>query len=211
MVQIDTCNDPVCQVCEEGEYQDHYNHMPQCKRQPSCDKSTQMSDTVCEPCPNGTFSIQESAEICNPWTECSPGFIEVTPGSSTSDRICGASKKFPIITPVIVVVLLLVVVGGFGYLYYRKGNADNMCVGCLQVCIKSAHPIAQDAAYVENGPKQQQEPRNQPQEDNEDLVKQETSLLPGISENGMPVIQDHSKSFLLSETETEPESVSVYF
>lgn len=30
---------------------------------------TQMSDTVCEPCPNGTFSNRDSALTCMPWTE----------------------------------------------------------------------------------------------------------------------------------------------
>lgn len=63
--------------------------------------------------------------------------------------------------------------------------------------------------HIENENIQEQQPRNQPQEDTEDLLKLETSLVPGISENGMPVIQDHSKSFLLSETETEPESISI--
>lgn len=67
----------------------------------------------------------------------------------------------------------------------------------------------EDIVHIENAPEQQ--PRNQPQEDTEDLLKLDPSLVPGISENGMPVIQDHSKSFLISETETEPESNSVHF
>lgn len=54
------------------------------------------------------------------------------------------------------------------------------------------------------------QPINQPQEDTEDPLKHDNSLAPGVTENGMPVIQDQSKSLLLSEAETEPGSFSDY-
>lgn len=45
---------------------------------------------------------------------------------------------------------------------------------------------------------------NEPQETEE--PRPDSPLTPGISENGYPVIQDHSKSSIFSETETSPVS-----
>ncbi|KAK3518998.1 hypothetical protein QTP70_016187 [Hemibagrus guttatus] len=211
-MKIKNCDEPMCEECEEGEYQESYNRDSQCKRQPFCDPSTQMSDRVCEVCPIGEFSDQESAITCQPWTVCSLGFIEVAPGSSTSDRICAVNKKLTIITPVIVIMLVMAVAVGL-CLFYKKGRTGSISfVRKLQAYsvwgTKPIYTAPEDNVHIENG--QEQQPRNQPQEDTEDLLKLETSLVPGISENGLPVIQDHSKSFLLSESETEPESISVH-
>ncbi|XP_027001040.2 tumor necrosis factor receptor superfamily member 5 [Tachysurus fulvidraco] len=259
-LKIEKCEDPLCEECEEGEYQDHYNNMSTCKRQPSCDlnlyfekgsqskieyspckciaghhcvnqecvacarnticqagekiskSGTQMEDLVCEACPAGTFSNQESALTCQPWTECSSVSVEINPGSPTSDRICGLNRTLLIVTPV-VVIAVLVIIGLFACIYIKGRTGSISFVRKLQAyCVRGNKLILtpiDDIVHVENAPEQQ--PRNQPQEDTEDLLKPDPSLVPGISENGMPVIQDHSKSFLISETETEPESISVHF
>ncbi|KAF4078677.1 hypothetical protein AMELA_G00201580 [Ameiurus melas] len=177
---------------------------------------TQMSDTVCERCPNGTFSDHDSALTCKPWTECSLGSKEVTAGSATSDRICEKQSRtfHAIVTTVVIIVLFVLVVVVIYFVIYRKGKSGSVnfvqkVLACAFWDNRNAPPPAQDntALDVENG--QPKPPANQPQEDTEDLLKLDGSLSPGISENGMPVIQDHSKSVLLSETETEPGSFGV--
>ncbi|KAG7323247.1 hypothetical protein KOW79_012949 [Hemibagrus wyckioides] len=255
------CNDPVCEECEDGAYQENYNKDSQCKRQQICDRNlnlekqlqskkkytpckciddhhcasvdcvscvkntvckagekmtrngTQMSDRVCEACPIGTFSDHDSALTCQPWTECSSGFTEVAPGSSTSNRICEVNKRLTIITPVVIFIALVMLMAVGLCVVYKKGRTGSISfVQKLQTCCTKhthTHIAAEDNVYIEKENGQEQQPRNQPQEDTEDLLKLETSLVPGISENGLPVIQDHSKSFLFSETETEPESISV--
>ncbi|KAK2825094.1 hypothetical protein Q7C36_019021 [Tachysurus vachellii] len=257
-VKYRNCEEPLCQECEEGEYQNRYNNMSQCKRQPSCDinlnlekgsqskteytpckciadhhcvnqecvactrnticragekisrNGTQMEDLACEACPAGTFSNQESALFCQPWTECSSVSVEINPGSSTSDRICGLNRKLLIVTPVVVIAVLFII-GLSGYFYIKGRTGSISFVRKLQAHVWGNNHILTptDIVHVENA--QEQQPRNQPQEDTEDLLKLDPSLVPGISENGMPVIQDHSKSFLISETETEPESISDHF
>uniref|UniRef100_W5ULB2 Tumor necrosis factor receptor superfamily member 5 n=1 Tax=Ictalurus punctatus TaxID=7998 RepID=W5ULB2_ICTPU len=263
MIQNSACEDPVCQDCADGEFQDAYTTKSQCKRQPTCDRhlnlqtptqsktelsqcvcfpdhhctntecvscvrntvcqagekvrstGTQMSDTVCEPCPNGTFSNRDSALTCMPWTECSLESKEVAPGSATSDRICEVqNQKFRALVTTVVIIVLLVLMGVVAYfIFCRKGKTGSVTFAqkllpCAFWDNKYTPPPPQENAAldVENG--QPKPPGNQPQEDTEDLLKLEGSLSPGISENGMPVIQDHSKSLLLSETETEPESFS---
>ncbi|MCJ8741849.1 hypothetical protein PDJAM_G00075580 [Pangasius djambal] len=223
MMQNTGCEDPVCRECSDGEYQDGYTSGFRCKLQPYCDPNlnlqaqtqsktkvslcvcipdhhcastdcsscvrntvckagekvrkigTQMSDTECERCPNGTFSDRESASTCKPWTECSSGSKEGVPGSSTSDRTCG-----------------------------KTGSISFVQKTCTFLGIRNTPQPPQDNLDIETA-----QPANLPQEDTEDLLKLDGSLSPGISENGMPVIQDHSKSSLLSETETEPERFSV--
>ncbi|KAB5546512.1 hypothetical protein PHYPO_G00072950 [Pangasianodon hypophthalmus] len=256
MLQNTDCEDPVCQECPDGEYQDGYTFAFRCNLQPYCDPNlnlraqtqsktelsscvckpdhhctsmncgscvrntvckagekvrkigTRTTDTECERCPNGTFSDRESASTCKPWTECSSGSKEVVPGSHTSDRICEVqSQKLAIVIPVVVTGLLFVL-GGLGYMLYRKGKTGSISFvqkTCRFLGIRNTHQPPQDNVDIETA-----QPANLPQEDTEDLLKLDGSLSPGISENGMPVIQDNSKSSLLSETETEPERFSVH-
>ncbi|KAM9446019.1 tumor necrosis factor receptor superfamily member 5 [Clarias gariepinus] len=183
-----------------------------CKPGEKISKSaTRNTDTVCEPCANGTFSNHESALTCTPLTICNSEFKEVASGSLISDRTCEKVKGnvTAIALGVIVPLVLLLVLAVVGYFFYRKGKIETLSLveelqGCPTWCIKNTHQAVQIDTEVE----QPVQHINQPQEDTEDLLKLDIPLTPGVSENGMPVIQDHSKSSLLSQTETGPEEFS---
>ncbi|XP_018081485.1 tumor necrosis factor receptor superfamily member 14 isoform X2 [Xenopus laevis] len=55
---------------------------------------TLYSDTVCEPCQEGTFSNEIMSSTCHKWTECSEvGLKEDQRGTSTSDSVCSSNMK----------------------------------------------------------------------------------------------------------------------
>ncbi|KAK6477554.1 tumor necrosis factor receptor superfamily member 14-like isoform X1 [Huso huso] len=58
-------------------------------------QGTENSDTVCEDCPRGTFSIQEMSLSCTPWTVCKSGGKN---GNSTTDVVCEEEATTPWIT-----------------------------------------------------------------------------------------------------------------
>lgn len=68
------------------------------------------------------------------------------------------------------------------------------------------HQPIEDNVTVENEQDDQMNmpPVNMPQEDTEDPAKQDDNFKNGLSANGMPVDQDHSKTSLLSQPETGP-------
>ncbi|MGH0179184.1 UNVERIFIED_CONTAM: hypothetical protein FKN15_000508 [Acipenser sinensis] len=55
-------------------------------------QGTENSDTVCEDCPRGTFSIHERSLSCTPWTVCKSGGKN---GNSTADVVCEEEATTP--------------------------------------------------------------------------------------------------------------------
>nr|XP_040049126.1 uncharacterized protein LOC120829229 [Gasterosteus aculeatus aculeatus] len=51
---------------------------------------TRRTDTTCEPCPAGSFSLE--GVNCSLWTTCSENQVEVKGGTLTSDTVCGAAS-----------------------------------------------------------------------------------------------------------------------
>ncbi|XP_072888581.1 tumor necrosis factor receptor superfamily member 14-like isoform X2 [Hemitrygon akajei] len=76
-------------------------------------KGTPFKDTVCEKCPDGTFSSEASTtEECKKWTVCETLKLkQVEPGSAEADVKCEAvsnlSKVAFYVVPIILVVILL--------------------------------------------------------------------------------------------------------
>ncbi|XP_072888583.1 tumor necrosis factor receptor superfamily member 5-like isoform X4 [Hemitrygon akajei] len=97
-------------------------------------KGTPFKDTVCEKCPDGTFSSEASTtEECKKWTVCEMAKLkQVEPGSAEADVKCEKVSAFNWKVVVsVVVVILLVILGGIVAYVLRKnhkcetGNRNN--------------------------------------------------------------------------------------
>ena len=51
---------------------------------------TATTDRRCAPCPAATFSVEENATTCNPWTPCDDEHEQTEAGTATSDVVCDA-------------------------------------------------------------------------------------------------------------------------
>lgn len=58
-------------------------------------KATKVSDTICEPCPDGYFSnVSSAVESCHPWTSCAThNLVELQAGTNKTDVRCGAQDR----------------------------------------------------------------------------------------------------------------------
>ncbi|XP_056589199.1 tumor necrosis factor receptor superfamily member 5 [Triplophysa dalaica] len=257
MLKDDRCEDPICQFCEDGEYQGGYTSETRCKLQPICDTNlnfrpqtkpipkdrlsecqckpghyctedddcstcrkhkvckagekvfkngTSVSNTECEPCKSGTFSISDSSDICKEWTTCEYGYLEKTPGSVNSDRIC--EKDTPSNRGAIlggVGGLLLLLLSGLAIVIFFKKRP---------LVLKK---MSQEARKVEKlNPNGEKEPiidqkfPQQPEED-EDEDTGPVSPTSNITENGNFVTQEEGKHSICPSTETQRFSESTNF
>ncbi|KAI4874364.1 hypothetical protein NFI96_017454 [Prochilodus magdalenae] len=177
---------------------------------------TLKSDTVCEPCPNGTFSITHTMK-CQPWTSCPSGHFESVPGTQTSDRSCELHSNIRLGVGIVILLVVVVLMILGAYYCYRKGKTGSACLeekfqqhcsAFLHGKNNNQHQPVEDKATTENEllqPINASQPHNEPQEDNED--KQDDHFKKGLSANGMPVDQDHSKMSFISQAPTSAESL----
>ncbi|XP_012583638.1 PREDICTED: tumor necrosis factor receptor superfamily member 5 isoform X2 [Condylura cristata] len=94
--------DTTCK-CEEGQHcvghdcDNCFSHSPCLPGYGVQRMATEVSDTVCEPCPVGFFSNVSSAlEKCNPWTSCeAKGMAELQAGTTEADAVCEKVAKKP--------------------------------------------------------------------------------------------------------------------
>ncbi|KAG9332813.1 hypothetical protein JZ751_014912 [Albula glossodonta] len=79
-------NTTSCIQCTGKTFINEPNGLPKCRPCSVCDSGTELTDTVCQVCPNGTFSDGLST-TCKPHTDCqSLGLPELKAGSPSSDR-----------------------------------------------------------------------------------------------------------------------------
>ncbi|XP_077407996.1 tumor necrosis factor receptor superfamily member 5 isoform X2 [Vanacampus margaritifer] len=101
-------------------------------------KATQTRDTVCQKCPEGSFSDQTSwNSSCLTWTKCESGYVIGRSGSAQSDVVCEKNQRQRV--AIICVVLLLVI----GILLIaavkiwrsaRRGDFDEK--SCVEACAR---------------------------------------------------------------------------
>ncbi|XP_022349883.1 tumor necrosis factor receptor superfamily member 5 isoform X1 [Enhydra lutris kenyoni] len=74
--------------------------------------ATEVSDTICDPCPVGFFSNVSSAlEKCHPWTSCeTKGLMEIQEGTNKTDAVCGRPPRMRalVVIPITMGILLAV-------------------------------------------------------------------------------------------------------
>nr|XP_033777447.1 tumor necrosis factor receptor superfamily member 14 isoform X2 [Geotrypetes seraphini] len=105
-----------------------------CQRQSVCEPGyylkkpgTETTDTVCETCPDGTFSTENMSEKCKPWTKCTDlNMDELKSGTPSSDSLC---KKKNIIVPIAlgIIISLLLLISGLCVLYCKRKR--KLCFG----------------------------------------------------------------------------------
>uniref|UniRef100_A0A8C9QY97 TNFR-Cys domain-containing protein n=1 Tax=Scleropages formosus TaxID=113540 RepID=A0A8C9QY97_SCLFO len=102
---------------------------------------TDTNDTVCEKCPENSYSSGSSTS-CLPHTDCeSQGLYTLKPGDSVSDSQCGEISRVPLIAGIIVgIILLLLLVGGVtlyksGFCHKENSSIpSDLVLGPLSVC-----------------------------------------------------------------------------
>ncbi|XP_045050915.2 tumor necrosis factor receptor superfamily member 5 isoform X3 [Desmodus rotundus] len=110
-----TKTDTIC-VCNEGQHCVN-DHCDSCAPHSSCppgdgvkQMATEVSDTVCEPCPVGFFSsVSSASEKCHPWTSCEvKGLVERRAGTNKTDVFCDSQDRMRalVAVPVVMAVLL---------------------------------------------------------------------------------------------------------
>ncbi|XP_054638458.1 tumor necrosis factor receptor superfamily member 5 isoform X3 [Dunckerocampus dactyliophorus] len=84
-----------CGACGRGLYTATRNHLSSCIVCRQCSATTGANDTVCAPCEKGTYSnVSDSQSACQMHTRCEDLGRELkTPGTSTTDAICGDLKS----------------------------------------------------------------------------------------------------------------------
>ncbi|KAF6737077.1 Tumor necrosis factor receptor superfamily member 5 [Oryzias melastigma] len=154
-------------------------------------KGSHASDTVCEKCPDGTFSNESSTEdACRKWTECGAGYYAEKVGTDRSDNICAHSRVHVIAIVLGVLSLVAVVVGVILCRLYR-GRSGSMsakeptCVECLGPQEYRPTPIIQEETKT-------------PVE-NDDI---------GITENGNCVAQEDGNAIKLSRQESQMDTTT---
>ncbi|XP_061770770.1 tumor necrosis factor receptor superfamily member 3-like isoform X3 [Nerophis ophidion] len=80
-----------CGCCERGSYTATKNHLRACRMCRQCSATAGANDTICAPCDQGTFSnVSDFQSACQNHTRCQDlGRVLATPGTSTTDAICG--------------------------------------------------------------------------------------------------------------------------
>uniref|UniRef100_A0A1A8MTG7 CD40 antigen n=2 Tax=Nothobranchius pienaari TaxID=704102 RepID=A0A1A8MTG7_9TELE len=87
-------------------------------------EGSQTNDTVCRPCPSGTF-FSSTSRKCEKWTECEPGFYAAEGGTGESDTKCVSRHRTHIIVGVIIGVAVALMMT-IGVCWYCCGNSRRM-------------------------------------------------------------------------------------
>ncbi|XP_069466312.1 tumor necrosis factor receptor superfamily member 14 isoform X2 [Ambystoma mexicanum] len=116
--------------CKDGYYCTERNQdgCDFCEKHTSCGPGdrvkvhgTEISNTVCENCPHGSFSRDNMSEFCTTWTSCPElGKKELFMGNSTSDAVCSEpDSSVGVIAGIIVTILVLLAVAII-YIFRKK-------------------------------------------------------------------------------------------
>lgn len=166
-------------------------------------------DTVCEECPDGTFSNESSwSSACKAHTECGNDYHIKEAGTSTSDNICEMNSRTHMIVGLvlgIIAVLGIVAVivcckGGCAggklrkFKYHFKPKAEEEKEQLRDVRVM-ANPTEEESVFHP----EEEEPIVSTPEENEDGQ----SVDVGYTFNGQPVQQDMSKTEQLSQEESQ--------
>ncbi|XP_029292556.1 tumor necrosis factor receptor superfamily member 5 isoform X1 [Cottoperca gobio] len=176
-------------------------------------------DTVCQECPKGTFSNDNSLDgACKKWTECENGYRIQESGTDVSDNICEATLRVHGIVIAIVSVIAVVIAIVVCKLCLCKGDAKGK--DCLESCrgeereqlretrVEITNPTEEVQSLMPEGQSIQEEAGAGTPEENEDTLSQKESTEVVFSENGNYVTQENGKSSILSRQESQTQTFS---
>ncbi|KAK5924187.1 hypothetical protein CgunFtcFv8_001084 [Champsocephalus gunnari] len=175
-------------------------------------------DTVCQKCPEGTFSNGSSwAGPCKQWTECESGDHIQQSGTDVSDNICEGNRNHHILIGVIVLLVLLAALGVVLCLAYKgqRDDARGKVKGCFQSCWGDNRELLRETTVDMTQPTAEEELLSHPQEEgagvpeeNEDHPSYENTSDGLFSDNGNVVTQDIGISSKLSRQESQPHTLT---
>uniref|UniRef100_A0A3Q2ST21 CD40 molecule, TNF receptor superfamily member 5 n=1 Tax=Fundulus heteroclitus TaxID=8078 RepID=A0A3Q2ST21_FUNHE len=168
-------------------------------------KGNTTKDTVCQPCPEGTFSNDTSMEkSCVEHTKCSLGFSAEQPGTDRSDTVCVANKRVHVALGTGLAIFLLALIGGV-VLYCRKNSSFENGKKMVNVCVECIGPTGEVPKYeIEEETKTPMMERT-PVETEDSSIPSGCSLEIGRSENGKVVcpVEEEGKYECLSRQESQ--------
>ncbi|XP_041802588.1 tumor necrosis factor receptor superfamily member 5 isoform X2 [Chelmon rostratus] len=188
-------------------------------------KGNHTHDTVCQNCPDGTYSDEDSLDgICKKWTECEKGQHIQHIGTDVSDAICETSRTH--LTVILAVLFAVFVVFTAGFMFWRcKDKQDNAKgKGCVESCLGETHEPLKEATGLITTPTEpvdeeyctsgsmpessQDEGFQRTPEENEDEPSQEMSHDVLLTENGKIVTQENGKAEVLSRQESQTQTIT---
>ncbi|XP_076023164.1 tumor necrosis factor receptor superfamily member 5 [Genypterus blacodes] len=177
-------------------------------------KGNHTHDTLCRPCPDGTFSDETSeADKCKKRTDCVLGSHIKREGTATSDNICEQtlSRHVRVIILAVVLAASVVIVLGFFLVYKRKGKKTNSKAdtedceeASLQEKPKIDHPTPDPdpESFISEAQVSQEEDMRTPVEDME-----EETAIPHLTDNGNYVTEEYGKEAILSRQESQTTTI----
>ncbi|XP_028438663.1 tumor necrosis factor receptor superfamily member 5 isoform X2 [Perca flavescens] len=180
---------------------------------------THTVDTVCQKCPEGTFSTDSSWDsVCRKWTVCESGYDKR--GTDKSDNICEAPSRGHIVLIVVLAFLIVFLVASLiGWCLYKGNQEDARGKVCVGSCFRDGRQPLRETKVVITTPtdatdeesmklselqSSQEEGGAGPPEENEDQPSQEISAGLILTENGKVVTEEYGKSSVLSRQESQP-------
>ncbi|XP_053280947.1 tumor necrosis factor receptor superfamily member 5 [Pleuronectes platessa] len=180
-------------------------------------------DTVCESCPEGSFSNSPSwNSVCTKWTECESGYQVQEKGTHVSDSVCEETLRHQggLIAAAGGLIAAAVVFGSALFVFIlacclcRAGDTKQRAKGCLESCHGDREKLPMEPTPMlftqvdetESDPEprlsQEDEDMKMPEENLED--EREELLSEGVlSENGQFVTQERGKDSIQPQQETQ--------
>ncbi|KAM7405232.1 hypothetical protein PAMP_012508 [Pampus punctatissimus] len=178
-------------------------------------KGNQTHDTVCQNCPEGTFSDEASLDgVCKKWTECSNGYHIKERGTAISDNICEEISRTHLVVIGVVAALIGIVLTGL-LIWRCRGTAKGKVKDCMELCMgREIEPLKEEALVTHPTPDHvcmvtEEHGRNtMAPEETEDESCQETLTGVLFTENGNLVGQENGKAEVLSRQESQTQMSS---
>ncbi|XP_044067670.1 tumor necrosis factor receptor superfamily member 5 [Siniperca chuatsi] len=186
-----------------------------------------MHDTVCQKCPEGTFSNETSWDgVCKKWTQCENGYHIQQSGTDISDNICvETSRKHVVVISVVVLVIFVVFISAVMYwmckVFGKQGDSKGKVKGCVESCLVFKKEPLKDSGVLIAVPTNeteeesmltevqtsQEEASERTPEENEDEPSQAMSTEHSFrTENGNYVTQENGKTEILSRQESQTQT-----
>ncbi|XP_040922434.1 tumor necrosis factor receptor superfamily member 5 isoform X2 [Toxotes jaculatrix] len=175
-------------------------------------------DTVCQKCPEGSFSSIESwNSSCKKWTECQDGYHTKQRGTDTTDNVCVKTTRYHtilvLVFPVLGIVLIVIITFFLCKGGAQQRNCFESCQGGEQEELKNHEVlILPPSDQNENEPmfseqQSQEECGSRTPEENEDELSQVVSAGGvALTDNGKYVMQERGKTEILSRQESQTQT-----
>nr|AGM16418.1 CD40 [Lutjanus sanguineus] len=181
-------------------------------------KGDHLRDTVCEKCPNGTFSSETSLDgVCQKWTECGHGQRIERSGTDTSDNICVGTQRTHVVVLAVVIPLIVVGLLVASVIWQCRGDqhdARGQVKSCVESCMGGSHePLRGDTLITtptdaQNVDEESSCPHEMQSSQEDGFIRTPEEIEDptdvGSTDRGNFVTQETGKTAVLSRQESQP-------